>query len=149
MKVLDLQCALKHVFEGWFSSEDDFISQCERNLVECPVCGNASISKKLSAPRLMLKAVRSVEASEKAPAAGARMDVTLQAAWMLISSHIVANTDNVGERFAEEARKIYYGETSERAIRGQASPAETEALLEEGIAVIPLLLPDVLKGTLQ
>ena len=61
----------------------------------------------------------------------------------------MANTDDVGDRFAEEARKIHYGETKERGIRGQASRAETEALLEEGIAVLPLALPEALKRPLQ
>ena len=63
--------------------------------------------------------------------------------------HVMANTDDVGERFAEEARRIHYGETEERGIRGQASPEETEALIEEGIAVLPLPIPKALKGPLQ
>jgi len=62
---------------------------------------------------------------------------------------VLANTDDVGERFAEEARKIHYGEAKERGIRGQASRAETESLLEEGIAVMQLPLPEALKGPLQ
>jgi hypothetical protein len=82
----------------------------------------------------------------KAPtAAGA----ALQAAWMEISRKVVSNTDDVGTQFAEEARKMHYGEIPERGIRGQASPAETESLIEEGIAVMPLLLPEGLKGPLQ
>lgn len=73
----------------------------------------------------------------------------LAAAWMAMSRRILANTVDVGPKFAEEARKIHYGETKERAIRGQASPDETQALLEEGIAVMPLHVPEALKGTLQ
>jgi hypothetical protein len=65
----------------------------------------------------------------------------MQAAWMQMVRHVMANTEDVGEKFAEEARKIHYGETEDRNIRGQASREETEALLEEGIAVLPLPVP--------
>lgn len=149
MKVLDLQCAQQHVFEGWFASEDDFLGQRERGLVACPLCGDASITKRLSAPRLNLGSARAETSNtpEVVPAAAAEQ--TLQAAWMAVARRIVASTDDVGERFAEEARKIHYGETRERSIRGQASRAETESLLEEGIAVLPLPLPQALKGQLQ
>ena len=70
----------------------------------------------------------------------------LQAAWMKMVRHVMANTDDVGERFPEEARRIHYGETEERGIRGQASPEETEALLEEGIGVLPLPMPEGPEG---
>jgi hypothetical protein len=73
----------------------------------------------------------------------------LQAAWLQMARQIVNQTEDVGSRFAEEARKIHYGESEERGIRGQASREETEALLEEGIAVMPLPLPEGLKGPLQ
>ena len=149
MKVLDLQCAQQHVFEGWFASEVDFIGQRERGLVECPVCGDASITKKLSAPRLNLGSARPEPSSLPDPVPPVALDQTLQSAWMAVARRIVANTDDVGTGFAEEARKIHYGEIKHRAIRGQASRAETESLLEEGIAVMPLLLPEALKGQLQ
>lgn len=150
MKVLDLQCAHRHVFEGWFASEDDFLSQCERSLVQCPVCGDASITKKLSAPRLNLGSTRAEVADAPQDVASvAGVEQTLQAAWMAVARRIIANTDDVGEGFAEEARKIHYGETRERGIRGKASRAETDALIEEGIAVMPLPLPEALKGPLQ
>jgi len=68
---------------------------------------------------------------------------------MAVARRILANTDDVGNKFAEEARKIHYGEAKERGIRGQASRAETESLIEEGIAVMPLPLPEALKGQLQ
>ena len=73
----------------------------------------------------------------------------MQAAWLQAARHIMSQTEDVGSRFAEEARKIHYGETSERGIRGQASREETEALLDEGIAVMPLILPVALKGSVQ
>ncbi len=160
MKVLDLQCAHRHSFEGWFASENDFQSQLARGLVECPMCGDAAITKKLSAPRLNLGASRhpAVETTPDAAKAqtqgktdvvAAPQDPQLQAAWLKMVRHVMANTEDVGEKFAEEARRIHYGETEERGIRGQASREETEALLEEGIGVLPLPIPKALKGTLQ
>ena len=147
MKVLNLQCSHGHGFEGWFGSEDDFQDQLGRGLVECPLCADAQVQKLPSAPRLNLGAGE--------PAAPARQEVMatpdakLQAAWMQMVRHVLANTEDVGERFADEARKIHYGETEERSIRGQASREETESLLEEGISVMPLPLPKGLKGPLQ
>lgn len=146
MKVLDLQCPHGHGFEGWFGSEDDFQSQLARGLVECPVCGDTSVTKKLSAPRLNLGA--SVPADSK-PREVAAVDPQLQAAWMKMVRHVLANTEDVGGRFAEEARRIHYGEAAERNIRGQASREETESLLEEGIPVMPLPIPKALKEPLQ
>lgn len=146
MKVLDLQCAHGHGFEGWFGSEDDFQSQLTRGLVECPVCGDTAVAKKLSAPRLNLGACAPAESPKREVAA---VDPQLQAAWMKMVRHVLANTEDVGGRFAEEARRIHYGETAERNIRGQASREETESLLEEGIAVMPLPIPKALKEPLQ
>ena len=149
MKVLDLQCGQQHVFEGWFASEDDFLGQRGRGLVECPVCGDACITKRLSAPRLNLGSARTEASSTQEVVAVGSTDSTLQAAWMAVARRIIADTDDVGDSFAEEARKIHYGETKERGIRGQASRAQTEALIEEGIAVLPFPMPDALKGQLQ
>ena len=149
MKVLDLECRGGHVFEGWFASEQDFLAQRERTVIECPICGDASISKRPSAPRLHLgNAVSGISPTpELVPVAAA--EPVLQAAWMTLARRILAATDDVGDRFAEEARKIHYGEVKERGIRGQASLAETESLQEEGIAVMRLPLPEALKGRLQ
>lgn len=163
MKVLDLQCEHQHVFEGWFGSEDDYLDQQGRGLVQCPVCGNATVSKRLSAPRLNLNTSRDAPSRQDAPdsasgsapqprqdlVAGASVQQELAAAWMAMAKRILANTDDVGDKFAEEARKIHYGETQERSIRGQASANETQALLDEGIAVMPMVLPESLKGPLQ
>lgn len=148
MKVLNLQCRHAHGFEGWFASEDAFQDQLARGLVECPMCGDVQVTKMPSAPRLNLGA------SEPAPAKGkqevvAAPNAQLQAAWLQLVQQVMANTEDVGEKFAEEARKIHYGETEERGIRGQASPEETRELLEEGINVLPLPVPKGLKGPLQ
>lgn len=146
MKVLDLQCSQQHTFEGWFGSEDEFQDQLARGLVECPLCGDAAVTKMLSAPRLNLGA-----SQESAPPQNVATapEATMQAAWMKMVRHVMANTEDVGPRFAQEARKIHNGESDERGIRGQASARETQELLEEGIGVLPLPIPKALKETLQ
>ena len=151
MKVLDLQCGQAHVFEGWFASEDDFSSQLARALVACPMCGDIGIVKKLSAPRLNLARARAPQAEqpEHEVVAAGDADTALQAAWLMMARRVLDNTEDVGESFAEEARRIHYGESSQRGIRGKASQDETESLLEEGISVLPLALPESLKGRLQ
>ena len=177
MKVLDLKCAGQHVFEGWFASEDDFQSQLGRGLVQCPMCGDAAISKQLSAPRLNLGATPPASPVANAPAAadaaapagtssagrelvptGAAPALSaqdlqdmqaVQADWLKMVRHVMANTEDVGSHFAEVARQMHYGETDERSIRGQTSREEAVALLEEGISVMPLPIPDALKGPLQ
>lgn len=162
MKVLDLQCRHGHAFEGWFASQGDYESQRERGLLTCPVCNDAEVSKKLSAPRLNLgrspaPAAPVADAPKSAPAASAvptaqpvpALPQELQAAMLQMVRHVMANTEDVGHKFAEEARKIHHGETEQRNIRGQASREETEALLDEGIDILPLPVPEGLKGPLQ
>ena len=147
MKVLNLQCTHGHGFEGWFASEDDFQGQLARGLVECPLCGDQAVQKMPSAPRLNLSGAKPAEQPKQEVMA--TPDRAMQAAWLKMVRHVMANTEDVGERFAEEARKIHYGETEERGIRGQASREETQALLEEGISVLPLPVPKALKGPVQ
>jgi hypothetical protein len=158
MKVLDLQCAQGHGFEGWFASELDFVAQCERALVQCPLCGDAQVHKLLSAPRLNLTSRRKDSAnteiallSEPAPAPVQTLpaEASLTAAWLELSRRIVASTQDVGEQFAEEARRMHYGETEERAIRGKTTLDEARALVEEGIDIVPVLLPQSFKKPLQ
>lgn len=172
MKVLDLHCPANHVFEGWFGSEDDFQNQLQRKLVQCPVCGDSGITKLLSAPRINLGAqppklapqagqARQAEAAAALPAkvqqtpAPATAEISaearahlhaMQSAWMQWSRKVAENTEDVGKKFAEEARRIHYGETEERAIRGQTSAEEAMELLEEGIGVLPLALPEAAGG---
>ena len=150
MKVLDLECLHHHVFEGWFGSEDDFASQLQRGLVTCPMCGEASVTKKLSAPRLNLGSSRQeAEPKNDVVVAGDPSTLALQAAWLEMARRVVAQTEDVGERFSEEARRIHYGEVEQRGIRGQATPGEAEALRDEGIEVMALALPASLKGPVQ
>ncbi len=153
MKVYNLQCSAQHHFEGWFASEEDYASQRARGLLECPLCADKAVHKLPSAPRLNLGVPEPQAAvAQAAPAqelVKVNPDQALQAAWLQAARRIVAATEDVGARFADEARKIHYGEAPERGIRGQASRQETEALREEGINVMPLPLPDALKGPLQ
>lgn len=148
MKVLNLQCSHDHGFEGWFASEEAFQDQLGRGLVECPMCGDVTVAKMPSAPRLNFGASEPAKASPRQEVVNAP-GAQLQTAWMELVKQVMANTEDVGEKFAEEARKIHYGETGERGIRGQASPEQTQELLEEGIAVLPLPIPKGLKGPLQ
>lgn len=149
MKVLDLQCARGHAFEGWFASEEDFTAQREKSLVQCPLCGDPSIVKKLSAPRLQLASKRADPVPGPAVALPASGVQALAETWLAVARQVVASTTDVGNRFAEEARKMHYGEAEERGIRGSATPQEVHSLVEEGIEVIPFALPDALKKTLQ
>ena len=158
MKVLDLQCQHGHVFEGWFGSEADFQSQKQRGLVQCPLCADIHIDKRLSAPRLNLGAREPAATPAAAPVSHAAADApveasmlppALQAAWLQLARKVVANTEDVGPRFADEARRMHHGEIQERAIRGQATAQEALQLLDEGIAVMPLPLPTAAKETLQ
>lgn len=160
MKVLDLQCAHQHSFEGWFASEDDFVGQLARGLVSCPLCGDGSIQKMLSAPRLNLRASRqqasAVHTDE--PSADARAGVALghvapssalQARFLSAMREVIANTEDVGERFADQARAMHHGDMDARSIRGRTSPQVALELIEEGISVLPLPPLPALKETLQ
>lgn len=149
MKVLDLQCEHGHAFEGWFGSEEDFLAQCEKSMVQCPVCGDVSIVKKLSAPRLNLSGSRAPSDDIQQNQLSANADSVLAAAWFALARQVVANTTDVGNRFADEARKMHYQEADERAIRGTTTRDEALSLMEEGIDVVPFVLPEALKGPLQ
>ncbi len=152
MKVLDLHCAQGHGFEGWFASHDAFDAQLADGLVECPVCGSSDITKRLSAPRLNLLGGGKAPEQDQQPAtslASASAEASLQARWLRAVREVMAETEDVGARFADEARKIHYGETPERGIRGQATREQAEALIDEGIPVMQLPVPAALKETLQ
>lgn len=160
MKVLDLRCEHGHGFEGWFGSEADFTGQLERGLVECPMCGNKAVTRLPSAPRLNLSGARAPATpqpaatpapSDSAPASAAPTPEAqqLQALWMKAVRHVMDNTEDVGSRFADEARRIHYGDAPNRGIRGQASPDQAAELAEEGIDVLPLPIPKALKEPMQ
>lgn len=146
MKVLNLRCAHDHTFEGWFASEDDFQSQQGRGLVACPMCGDAQVMRLPSAPRLNLSGARPSPADGAASTAAQPAPGDLQAQWLQAVQRVMQHTEDVGDRFPEEARRIHYGESQHRGIRGQANAEERAALADEGIEVMPLPLPAALKG---
>lgn len=147
MKVLNLRCANGHGFEGWFADDDDYMAQNGRGLVECPLCADKVITRLPSAPRLNLSGARDDEPAR--PAAAPPQPADLQAMWLKAVRELVSRTEDVGGRFAEEARRIHYGESPERGIRGQATAEEREALQDEGIETFSLPLPRGLDGPLQ
>ena|ERR1700712_2221658 len=159
MKVLDLKCSHDHRFEGWFASSDEFESQLSRKLVACPVCSTIEISRMPSAPRLNLSTTRS-DRTEQGSASNSssvtpqvvpqqQAEPDMQARALRFMREFLAKTENVGDRFAEEARRMHYDEAPTRNIRGVATPEDAHALMEEGIDVMPLPVPAALKEPLQ
>ncbi len=150
MIVFDLACTHGHRFEGWFASADDFASQAKAALVRCPVCDDAGVARVPSAKvRVRRGGARpetspSTSGTASAPANSAATEAVagIPAAVLSKLRDVIRNTENVGRRFPEEARKIHYDEAPARPIRGQASKEESEALAEEGIEFSPL--PDFL-----
>lgn len=156
MKVLDLRCQQDHAFEGWFGSEADFQDQLQRRLLQCPLCGDPQVRKVLSAPRIHLGVrvpqhsaadLGVAQAPGHAQPHAPQQLPAFEGAWLQWAREMVAQTHDVGARFASEARRMHQGEVAERPIRGHASLQETEQLLEEGIAVFPL--PAAVRETLQ
>ena len=131
MIIFDLTCAHGHRFEGWFASADDFERQAQAVMVRCPVCDDASVvrvpSAKVHVGRATVDTGRAAEESGPETVSGLPDELIRKL------REIVRNTENVGRRFPEEARKIHYEEVPPRPIRGQASKDDAEALREEGI----------------
>ena len=140
MIVFDLHCKDGHRFEGWFASGKDFASQKKRGLLSCPTCGDTAIDKGLSAPRLNMGAQ---EPKKQLPATvqktpdmeGKDPFAVAQMLYSRMLDEILTKSEDVGARFPEEARKIYYNESPGRAIRGQATKEEHDELVDEGIPV--------------
>jgi hypothetical protein len=146
MIVFDLHCKDGHRFEGWFGSAKDFAAQKKRGLLSCPTCGDSAIEKGLSAPRLNMGAQ---EPKNQLPAPvqktpdmeGKDPFAVAQILYSRMLDEILTKSEDVGARFPEEARKIYYNESPGRAIRGRATQEEHDALVDEGIPVARF--PDV------
>jgi hypothetical protein len=131
MIVLNLKCASDHSFEGWFTSSEAFDDQIRSGLVSCPMCANTTIARLPSCPHV-----------KRAVADGSSTGNTqLATDAMKLMAELIAQTENVADRFPEEARKIHYGEAEPRNIRGQASLKDAKELMEEGISVLPLPFP--------
>jgi hypothetical protein len=126
-----LTCAAGHAFESWFRDSAAFEKQAKAGMVACPVCGSTRVTKQIMAPAVSLK--DSVEKDDEVAKARALLKALRQ--------HVQDNAEDVGGAFAEEARRIHYGEADERLIYGQTSLDEAKELVEEGISVLPL--PDV------
>ena len=132
MIVLDLCCDREHRFEAWFASSEAFETQRAAGLVGCPHCGNSDVRRLPSAPYVQTS-------SHSAPAAPASPDPQAIAARLIEALRsAAARSEDVGERFAEEARRIHYGDSEERAIRGKADREEMIDLIEEGIPILPV-----------
>lgn len=145
LKVFDLQCEHGHLFEGWFGSHDDYDAQQARGLVACPVCASSRVSKRLSAPHLNVAHLRApVPQTPAASQTPTTAMVHLQAQILRQVRDLIRKADNVGTRFAEEARRIHTGDADDRPIRGNTTPEERAALSDEGIDVmaLPALLDD-------
>lgn len=153
MKVLNLQCGQGHDFEGWFASEDDFQQQQSRALLSCPLCGDLSVRKMLSAPRLNLGHVREAErpaqVGGQVNTGGAAPAPEWQGQLLRAVRELMSKTEDVGERFADEARAMHQGVIEQRNIRGRTTPEVAMELIEEGIDVMPLPALPALKETLQ
>ncbi len=147
MIVFDLKCRKDHVFEAWFPDSASFAEQAEAGEVVCPVCGSKKVSKALMAPAVLKGGSRGkapAAPAEDAPAArgtasAAPGDVEkaaeLRRMLRQLREHVEQNCDYVGEQFAEEARKIHYGETDAHGIYGETSDEEARSLQDEGIDV--------------
>lgn len=156
MIIFDLICAEgEHQFEGWFGSSKDYAEQQGRGLLDCPVCGSKNIAKAAMAPNLSRKgnqepvaarprddrpepqAAKSVSSKVAVPAEYRDMIAKL----VKVQEKMLANSEWVGDKFADRARDIHYGDAGEKPIHGTASQEEVADLAEEGIAALPLLLP--------
>jgi hypothetical protein len=145
MIVFDLVCHKGHGFESWFKDGAAFQRQSKRGLVECPVCGSGKVEKALMAPRLSgtkksRKAQPAATLPATQPAAMGSDPAVARAAELYkelgkLRDHVEKNFEHVGENFAEEARKIHYGERERRDIYGEASAEDAQALAEEGVEV--------------
>jgi hypothetical protein len=175
MKVYNLACPLNHRFEGWFASEGDCLAQQDKGMLACPICESTEITRMPSAPHIAksgaskeestsseLTIANSASADHSAVSSAISGDVValtgvdhsqlearVQAAFLKGMRELIGRSEDVGNSFAEEARKIHYKESPERSIRGQTTLDEAEALRDEGIEVMPMPLIPAFKNTLQ
>ncbi|MEQ1774061.1 MAG: DUF1178 family protein [Burkholderiales bacterium] len=144
MIVYDLECENNHRFEGWFGSSGDFDTQLAGKLLTCPMCNSGNIVRRPSASYVHTGATekpsreKHKSSSVSVPQQYANVSPEIVAK---VIEHIVKNTEDVGTRFPEEARKIHYNEAPERHIRGTASARDVESLRDEGIEVVSLPIP--------
>ena len=146
MVIYNLLCKKKHSFEGWFPSFEDFQKQADKKLISCPTCGTTKVEKVPHACAVHVK-------KEQPPAPPAKKNLPAPAApptaaefkEMLLRVHhyVKENFEDVGPRFAEEAKQIHKGEAAERPIHGTATISEVKELAEEGVPCMPLPKPEL------
>jgi hypothetical protein len=148
MIVFDLSCAEGHRFEGWFGSSADYEGQRDGGLLACPLCGSDEVAKAPMAPAVPAKGNTRPETLPAAAASAPQQPLSntplppqVLAALAKAQAEALKNSTWVGDKFAEETRKMHYGERDEAPIHGQASLAEAKALIEEGVPVAPLPFP--------
>ena len=161
MKVYNLACPLDHRFEGWFASEEDCLAQQDKGMLACPVCDSTEITRMPSAPHIGKSpstelAIPKAESENLSGGVVAltgsdhsQLEAQVQAAFLKGMRELMGRSEDVGDSFADEARKIHYKESPERSIRGQTTLDEAEALREEGIDVLSMPMIPALKNTLQ
>jgi hypothetical protein len=146
MIVYDIVCPQGHVFEAWFGSSTEFDDQRERGLLSCPVCGAGDVRKAVMAPHVgpkgNMKPDNAPVPMRGGPPAPEQMK-TFLAALAKAQAKALEGSEDVGRRFAEEARAMHDGVADERSIHGQATAEEARALIEDGVPVMPLPLPIV------
>ncbi|MGF1607731.1 MAG: DUF1178 family protein [Rhodothalassiaceae bacterium] len=144
MILFDLLCSRGHRFEGWFPSGADYDRQAEAGVLTCPLCGDAQVHKAPTALKLLSRRDDTAAEPERVPSDACQHDVnSWDAAEMAdrVRAQLLEDCEDVGARFAEEARAIHYGEATARGIYGEASVADVAELCEEGISVVPLPFP--------
>ena len=135
MILFDLQCDKGHKFECWFASSANYQRQLKNKMIVCPYCNSTKIQKSLMAPNINTKSTtKNSKNNYKQKLAQNNLENKIKK----FKKYIEKNTDNVGKNFAEEARKIYYGETKSRPIRGESTEKEAQELAEEGIPITQL-----------
>ncbi len=135
----DLICDKGHAFDGWFRDSAAYDKQVKRHLVSCTRCGSDHVEKQLMAPGIPAKANTKADAPQKMATGNVdpRTEMLMQM-MREVRKNVEANSEYVGDRFADEARKIHYSESKKRGIYGETKPEEAQALIEEGIEVHPL-----------
>jgi hypothetical protein len=146
MIVFDLSCGFDHVFEAWFAHSSAYDDQRERGLIACPICGDIQVSKALMAPNVATKGNQAVVAKADLTMAAPDSDAApklkaLMAEVAKLQAKALETSEWVGRDFASKARAMDAGDTDQKAIHGQATQEEARALLDDGIGVMPLLVP--------
>lgn len=137
----DLRCHKEHVFEGWFANMAAYDAQLANGELSCPACGSLKVSKAIMAPNVGRK---SAQRDSSRAAMAAKTQLEMRRFLQQVRQHVEQNSEHVGDKFPEEARRIHHGETEERNIYGDATPDQVEELRDEGIeiAAIPWVDPD-------